>query len=249
MLRRPSSVHNVQTSSPLKALGQSMSNFMWSLLGKGEQTFIAMLEYCEPEIILASEVWLNPTIAEREVLPESYRFVARKDRPNSSHGGVAIIAKHDLEASEIDVQATPELVAASFTCKDIKKPVIVCSFYRPTDNKLEYSQELCNTVKDIHSRFGDHVLWLGGDANLPDIDWKSDTINGNRYSTTINQLYTDTINDIGCEQMVDFPTRIDNTLDIFCTNRPSLVDRCIPLPGLSDHDTVLVDCKVLPARK
>ena len=62
-------------------------------------------------------------------------------------------------------------------------------------------------------------------------------------------LYTDTINDIGCEQMVDFPTRIDNTLDIFCTNRPSLVDRCIPLSGLSDHDTVLVDCKVLPARK
>ena len=88
------------------------------------------------------------------------------------------------------------------------------------------------------------MLWLGGDANLPEIDLKSDTINGNRYSTTINQLYTDTINDIGCEQMVDFPTRIDNTLDIFCINRPSLVDRCIPLPGLSNHDTVLVDCKV-----
>ena len=68
-------------------------------------------------------------------------------------------------------------------------------------------------------------------------------------SLEIWDIYTDTINDIGCKQMVDFPTRIDNTLDIFCTNCPSLVDRCIPLPGLSDHDTVLVDCKVLPARK
>ena len=30
----------VQTSSPLKPLGQSNPNFMWSLLGKGERKFI-----------------------------------------------------------------------------------------------------------------------------------------------------------------------------------------------------------------
>ena len=29
-----------QTSSPLKPLGQSKPNFMWSLLGKGERKFI-----------------------------------------------------------------------------------------------------------------------------------------------------------------------------------------------------------------
>ena len=32
--------HYFQTSSILKLLGQSMPNFMWSLLGKGEQKFI-----------------------------------------------------------------------------------------------------------------------------------------------------------------------------------------------------------------
>ena len=76
---------------------------------------------------------------------------------------------------------------ASFTCKDLKKPIVVSSFYRPTDNNLNYSQELCNTVKEIHARFGDHVLWLGGDANLPDIDCfgKSDKTNGHRYPATI----------------------------------------------------------------
>ena len=41
----------------------------------------------------------------------------------------------------------------------------------------------------------------------------------------------------------------DYTLDIFCTNRPSLIDRCVPLPGISDHDIVLVDSSILPARK
>ena len=37
----PSSVRpHFQTSSPLKQLGQSKPNFMWSLLGKGERKFI-----------------------------------------------------------------------------------------------------------------------------------------------------------------------------------------------------------------
>ena len=36
---RPSVVYSVQTSSPLK-LGQSKPNFMWNLLGTGEQRFI-----------------------------------------------------------------------------------------------------------------------------------------------------------------------------------------------------------------
>ena len=49
--------------------------------------------------------------------------------------------------------------------------------------------------------------------------------------------------------MVNFPTRINNILDVFCTNRPSLVDRCAPIPGLSDHDIVLADTNVLPARQ
>ena len=41
---RPSSVrpsvHHFQRSSPLKPLGQSKPNFMWSLLGKGEPKFV-----------------------------------------------------------------------------------------------------------------------------------------------------------------------------------------------------------------
>ena len=37
---RPSVVHNAQTSSSQKPLGRSKPNFMWSLLGKGEQNFV-----------------------------------------------------------------------------------------------------------------------------------------------------------------------------------------------------------------
>jgi hypothetical protein len=39
-----------------------------------------MLEQTEPDIIIASETWLHQGILERGVLPENYRFVARRDR-------------------------------------------------------------------------------------------------------------------------------------------------------------------------
>ena len=115
---RYASSPNQRTSTPLSNKKVRLLVINFQSLRPKRESFWAMLEYCEPDVILASVTWLNPTIAEREVLLESYRFVARKDRPNSSHGGIAIIAKHDLEASEIDVQATTELVVASFTCND-----------------------------------------------------------------------------------------------------------------------------------
>jgi hypothetical protein len=50
--------------------------------------------------------------------------------------------------------------------------------------------------------------------------------------------------------MVDFPTRLNNTLVIFLTNRPSfIVNRCCPIPGVSDHDIVLIDPNVTPHRR
>jgi len=41
--------------------------------------------------------------------------------------------------------------------------------------------------------------------------------------------------------MVGFPTRNNNILDIFATNRPNLVNKCVPLPGISDHDIVFIE--------
>ena len=43
------------------------------------------------------------------------------------------------------------------------------------------------------------------------------------------------------EQMIDFPTRGERTLDLIFTNHASLVDVCEGLPALSDHDVVFLD--------
>ena len=86
------------------------------------------------------------------------------------------------------------------------------------------------------------------DANLPDIDWDINTINGHSNPNTLNQLFLDTVCDNGSEQMVKFPTRQKNTLDVFVTNRPSLIQKCKPVPGVSDHDIVFVESNISAIR-
>ena len=38
-------------------------------------------------------------------------------------------------------------------------------------------------------------------------------------------------------------------MDIFCTNRPSLIKQCLPLPGIGDHDAVAIESTTVVQRK
>ena len=69
--------------------------------------------------------------------------------------------------------------------------------------------------------------------SLPHIDWKTYIISGHNYPVSMDQLFLEIFSDIGCKHIVDFPTRIDSTLDIFITNRPSLIERCVSLLGIN----------------
>ena len=59
-------------------------------------------------------------------------------------------------------------------------------------------------------------------------------------SLVINECFLSTFNDIGLTQIVDFCTRWNNMLDLFLTNRPSLLANA-PFTShkISDHEMVL----------
>ena len=48
------------------------------------------------------------------------------------------------------------------------------------------------------------------------------------------------------KQMQREPTRGHNLLDLFCCNKPSLIKSINSIPGISDHNIVLADCKLKP---
>ena len=80
-----------------------------------------------------------------------------------------------------------------------------------------------------------------GDLNLSNSNWESCCINGNSYPLTLCHMMIDCIQECGFSQVINFPTRRNNILDIFFTNRPSLVRKCHPLPGISDHEIIYLE--------
>ena len=67
---------------------------------------------------------------------------------------------------------------------------------------------------------------------------------GTIYPNNMNKFFIDTIEEISMEQIVDFSKRLDNILYLVFTTHPSLVNKCKPLPGIGDHDIVLIDTSI-----
>ena len=83
-------------------------------------------------------------------------------------------------------------------------------------------------------------MWIGEDFNLPDIDWEVKSINNYQYPKQLNERFIDLIDSCSIEQLVNFPTRKQNTLDLLITNIPSFINKCIPVPGFGDHDSAIL---------
>ena len=86
-----------------------------------------------------------------------------------------------------------------------------------------------------------YPVWLGGDFNLPDINWIENSFIPNGRYPAISKLLIDIIYNHNLQQMVTEPTRDGNILDLIFTNMPSLVQSVSILPGLSDHNVVSVE--------
>ena len=217
---------------------------------KTEKTsFWLLLTETNPDTVIGCETWLHPGIYVREVLPENYHIVARKDRSSDHHGGVLIIAKITLIGTHLDIQTNTEFAAASFTCQG-HAPLIIGSIYRPPNSGHDYGlywrimwQD--RTAPNLKSQSNS---WFSGDVNLPDIDWETHTIKGHNYPISINQCFLNSIYDTGSDQIVRFPTRGESILDVFLTSHPYLIEKCKTVPGVSDHDIVFVEASTRATR-
>ena len=61
-----------------------------------------------------------------------------------------------------------------------------------------------------------------------------------QYPLNISQFILTTAAECYFTQLVNIPTRGENILDIVFTNRPPFVNYCTVVPGVSDHDAVVV---------
>ena len=87
-------------------------------------------------------------------------------------------------------------------------------------------------------------IYCAGDFDLPDISWNTNSVSGHQYPLEINNMNLELLFDCGLTQMVELPTRGSNILDLILTNRPTLIHKSIPVPGISDHDIILTTFQI-----
>ena len=113
----------------------------------------------------------------------------------------------------------------------------------------ELSAILRHNIKTQHTKLSSvHIL---GDFNFRDIVWP-DRLDkkGTMLSQSEGQVLVNIMNDHGLEQLVNFPTREENTLDLILTSLPGQVQEVHSPDKLSDHDFVAGTSKVfIPPRK
>ncbi|CAG2242487.1 unnamed protein product [Mytilus edulis] len=208
-----------------------------------------LLTSSKPDIIIGNETWLNKDVLSSEIFPNTlFEDVFRNDRVGKEGGGVLIAIKKGIICQEVYKSKNVELIAAQINITDTKSLVIISAYRPPNKNDIDYLKQMIIEINELKLKFKNSTFWLGGDFNLPDIKWPEQNISGSMYTKELNEAFIDMLNNLGIEQMVDFPTRKDNILDLFCTNQPALITKIKSIPGISDHDIVLVDAICKPQR-
>ena len=89
-------------------------------------------------------------------------------------------------------------------------------------------------------------FWVSGDFNLPDINWNNPIIKSLKYPKSICHEFHKLPFYCDLEQMMNMPSRGNNIIDLFITTHPTLVDKCVSIPGMGDNDVVLLDILTTP---
>ena len=118
----------------------------------------------------------------------------------------------------------------------------VASWYRPPGSTIEefhLFREQLDCIRTHHKGKKLPSVHVLGDFSFKDIDWPDRlSKTGSMLSQSEGQILIDIMNDHGLEQMVHFPTREKNTLDLILTTLPGQFQDVYSPNKLSDHDIV-----------
>ena len=190
------------------------------------------------DIFIGTESHLDNSILNSEVFPNTYNTY-RCDR-NRHGGGVFILIRKTIPSSELyTTNSDIEIVWAHIHQKS-KQDVILGSFYCPPGSSISVLEELQTSVSQIKQSFPTAKIILGGDFNAPGIDWPNRTLLESYVSTAFREKLLFIAEEFHLEQIVSIPTRGCSILDLCFMSHPDNVISCESLPGLSDHNAVLV---------
>ena len=192
---------------------------------------LAFLDVHTPHIVAIQEIKIDSSIATSELFPETCPYkIFRKDR-NLHGGGVMLLIHKDIPhmaLSELENDSETVWVKAFAN----KTSHYVASWYRPPGGSSEdfilFGDQL-DQIRNKHKGNKLPSVHVLGDFNFKDIAWPGRlNKSGSMLSQSEGQMLIAIMNDHGLEQLLHFPPREKNTLDLIL----------ISPDKLSDHDFV-----------
>ena len=170
----------------------------------------------------------------------------RKDRNSKARGGGVFIAvrKHYDMTLLPDLETNCEILWAKVQISASKSLTLGC-FYRPPDSKISTSEELVKSL-DLMPKNSNQTIVLGGDFNLPGIDWDNGVVNSKAANKSQCELLLSSLDTHALAQIHKEPTREENILDLLITNKPGLIKSSHSVPGISDHCAVVTELVIDP---
>ena len=203
------------------------------------------MHYIKPDVIFGTEAKLDPSTNIQEISPPDYQNNCLINNRNR-HGGVTLIAvKNCYTATEfqLDSHATHRDVVWVKVSISGEKTLYLCSFYRAPGSGSAPLTCLYEQLNEIARITDEKIINIAGDFNCPNIDWESYAITSNSYEP---EAHLNIMQNHPLVQMQKQPTRNENNLDLFLTNNESLVKSTSIIPGISDHEIVIIDSIIRP---
>ena len=155
----------------------------------------------------------------------------------------------------LKASAGGEILCTNIACTK-SNPLYVFAYYCPppppppgeSTDSLEVLQEAVEELADMTRNNTKSTVVLAGDFKARDIDWDDLVPTSECKKRGLCNELISILGEAELHQMQWENTRKDAVLDLFCTNKPSFVKTIDTIPGISDHDGIILVDMTLKAQ-
>ena len=192
------------------------------------------------DAIGVTETWLKSDILDSEILPSIDFDVHRRDRADRRGGGVMLAVRSNIPCvRRHDLESNAEILACELRPKARGK-LLMAVFYRPPSSDINYLKQFKAFLKDARKNSFDSIIVLGY-FNLPYMDWTSISPT---VSDKIHTYFAKLIKDNFLWQLIDFPTRGSNILDLVLTTIPYKINNIAAFDSIIATDHKLIEFEI-----
>ncbi len=195
------------------------------------------------KIICLTETWLNSNVSNQEILPDADYNIYRRDRPQTSHGGVLTAIHNSIKSKcRMDlVSDNPlhnEVLVVQIKFPKFKKIALVNMYRPPSDRDPACANNLNICLNKIRTA-GFTNICLMGDFNLPNIDTNTGLPTNNNFNS---ESFYNIFQEYGLTHKMHSATHKNgNTLDFILTTFPDKFKKVYSEDSIIDSDHLMVN--------